>query len=232
MQALAYRIQDTQPDPSIWGGPLSLRIVTDRAFGGVIPDPKDDEIMATLKGFVHDCLLGRNCPPGELKFIGRSFHYRAELYIVGPRYVGNNPLLRFWDRGRRRRVEFWRSEDAAGYLEACWVEEFGHLLEMEEKPKDAEPLLITSADPAPVKTEKPALWDETRMAEAMGLPEAVFVERLESGYWCYRYSQRVEGWDESRRPLKVVKYRYSFTEAVRNQNIKNRDKRKKIEEGD
>lgn len=223
-------VQDIQS--TIWGGPLSIRIHTDLAFGGILPGREDH--LDWLKSWVEETML----PPleevplkGEVKFDGRRFHYRS-IPIWVPR------VLRGWRRPIPGHWAYWDSEEAAEYLEGRWLEEFGDLFEEDPPPAPSAPIfpplsLAVPAEPlVAARTEKPALWDESRMAEAMGLTEAAFVERLESGYWMYKYSNRIETWDESKRPLKVVKYRYSFTEAVRSQNIKNKDKQRRVVEED
>lgn len=196
MQALAHIESNIQTDRNLWGGPLSLRIVTKRSFGGVVPDPKDDEVLALLKGFIHDTLLGRGCPDGELTFdpiTGRRFHYVADIIDITTRYHGSNPLLRLWARGQRQRLWFWHAEDAAAHLEDSWIERWGDLFEEEpQKPAAPPALAIVPAVVAPPVKLSSRRRGLLQMAAEMEMDAGVLEHQLESGAYNYIVSLLVE----------------------------------------
>lgn len=214
MHAVSHIVEDIQP--AIFGGPLSIRLVSDQAFGGSVPGPED--IFEELKQFIEDVLLYPpwSQPPGQLIFVGRRFHYKS---------------IPYWEqraRWTRRRLKFWASNEAAGYLEECWIEEFGDLFEEVEQP----PAPLQLVAPVALKIEKPALWDESRMAEAMGLTETELHARLEAGRYDYKYTHRQEDWQRATdgRRLNLVGNKYLFGPVQQRWNEKRVNKFKKIQE--
>lgn len=215
-----------------WGGPLKLRLCPPLAFSGFVPGP--DDLVEEIKGFIHDTVLYPpwELPPGELKFFGRQFGYRALVHTIAPRRRGwIRAILEPWRIGEKPREEFWHCEDAAGYLEERFEEEWGWLIQEEPKIEAPPPALVAPAQiVAPLKTSKDVIG-EPEMAEAMGIPVHVLHERLDRGMYWYKFKQCLVRWKKDVDHLGVLRTlveekEYLFSETDQEWNKRNVSRRR------
>lgn len=196
MQTAANTIDNIQ-NPDIWGGPLDLRILSPRSFCGQIPDAA--ELHDDIKGFIADTLLYPpwSVPPGEIKFLERRFQYTALEYQVETRRRGflRSLLEAPWPTVAQSQVTFWHAQEAAGYLEERWAEEWAGLFVREvggpERDTMPKPVLLVPS-PAPPRLADRRRRGLVQMAGEMGLDPGEFEAQIESGQFNYIVSKLVE----------------------------------------
>lgn len=167
---------------------------------------------------------------GDFLFDYLTNYRRLEGYGFGTigKKPGNPRVV--WIRAQRRSMWFreylWSAGQVVELIDEVWEEVGASWCEMPAAPLAAPPM------PAPVQVVKPpkaALWDEERMADAMGLSGAELHDRLESGLWVYKWTDRIEKWNMDL-PVKVlIRNDYLFNEIAQRFNVKNKEKRRVIE---
>lgn len=196
------------------------------------PEP----LLASLDIYVPDSqaflILTAPCDEaGDFLFDYLTNYRRLEGYGFGTigKKPGNPRVV--WIREQRRsrwfREYLWSAGQVVELIDEVW-EEVG-VRWITPMPVIAAP---ASPMPAPVQVVKPpkaALWDEERMADAMGLSGAELHDRLESGLWVYKWTDRIEKWNMDL-PVKVlIRNDYLFNEIAQRFNVKNKEKRRVID---